>query len=354
MLCVRHTLGAVFRPLSVRLFSRISFPHRLPLRPSFLFRRSLSTEATQSDTIFDVTESDFEKMVLQSDKPVVLQASASWCQPCHQLRPVLVKAVQKYEGKVKLARMDIDQCRSLAEMLQIQSVPTVFGLSNGRLLDAFSGTVPESKVIEFVKGLHDNHYGENANNPNADGENSKSAKEYLRLGEAAGQRGDVKAAGECFTKVLSNEEWKESHAEALCGLAICALLEKNKELANELIASVKENHGDKLSLPSVSRVVARVEIASEMDDDDLKDIQTLKKNSMEAPNDVGIGLRLAKALFINGQVPEGIEECLRCVRVDRKYMENSPVRTLLRMLDALSPTDDVVKKARRKLSNYMF
>jgi hypothetical protein len=80
--------------------------------------------------------------------------------------------------------------------------------------------------------------------------------------------------------------------------AICALLENNKELANELIASVRANHEDKLSRPSVSRVVARVEIASEMDDNDVKDIEALKQNSLDRPNDVGIGLRLAKALFM--------------------------------------------------------
>jgi thioredoxin-like negative regulator of GroEL len=85
--------------------------------------RALSSEPVQSDTIFDVKESDFEQLVLHSEMPVVLQASASWCQPCRQLRPVLVKAVQKYEGKVKLARIDIDQCHSLAEMLQVRIHP---------------------------------------------------------------------------------------------------------------------------------------------------------------------------------------------------------------------------------------
>ena len=99
----------------------------------------------------------------------------------------------------------------------------MFGLSKGHVVEVFSGAVPESKVEEFVKGVYEAHYGKGAEDSNAaaeKGENVESAKELLRLGEAAGQKGDVGTAGECFTKILGKEEWKDSHADALCGLGM--------------------------------------------------------------------------------------------------------------------------------------
>src|SRR5262249_23467629 len=86
-------------------------------------------------------------------QPVIVDFWAPWCGPCKQLAPVLEKAVQQANGKVKLVKMNIDEHPQIPAQLGVQSIPAVFAFHRGQPVDGFLGNVPESQVKAFIERL---------------------------------------------------------------------------------------------------------------------------------------------------------------------------------------------------------
>jgi len=103
----------------------------------------------------DVTDATFERDVVQRSHqvPVVVDLWASWCGPCVTLGPILEKVVAETGGAVELAKVDVDANPAVATQFGVQSIPAVFALKDGQLVDQFIGALPESQVRLFVGGL---------------------------------------------------------------------------------------------------------------------------------------------------------------------------------------------------------
>jgi putative thioredoxin len=84
---------------------------------------------------------------------VVVDLWAEWCGPCKQLGPILDKVVGETGGRVVLAKVDVDANRKTADAFQVQSIPAVYALRDGKVVDGFVGAQPESAVREFVERL---------------------------------------------------------------------------------------------------------------------------------------------------------------------------------------------------------
>ena len=94
--------------------------------------------ARKEDVVFEVTASNVQKIVLESPVPVLLDVYADWCGPCKQLGPVLESAAVKGGGLFRLAKVNSDQERAVAEALGVQGLPTVFAVSKGKVMDRYS------------------------------------------------------------------------------------------------------------------------------------------------------------------------------------------------------------------------
>ncbi len=105
--------------------------------------------------IIDVTDATFEVEVLQRsmNTPVVVDLWAEWCGPCKTLTPILEKVIGETNGRVVLAKVDVDANPQVSQAFQVQSIPSVFAIDNGQVVGNFMGAKPEAEVRTFVGEL---------------------------------------------------------------------------------------------------------------------------------------------------------------------------------------------------------
>ena len=112
----------------------------------------MQTSAADPSLSFDVSDADFEVAVIERSLqvPVLLDCWAPWCGPCKTLKPLLEKLVQAYGGQFVLAKLNSDECPGVAQALQLRSIPHVFLIKGGQLVDQFTGALPEGQLRAFL------------------------------------------------------------------------------------------------------------------------------------------------------------------------------------------------------------
>jgi thioredoxin 1 len=100
------------------------------------------------DTLMHVNEADFDKEVLKSEQPVLVEFGATWCQPCKMLEPVLVRLGQEWAGKMRIATVDVDESVNLTMQMQVMGVPTVILFVKGQAVARFSGYLSRERILE--------------------------------------------------------------------------------------------------------------------------------------------------------------------------------------------------------------
>jgi len=108
-----------------------------------------------TNVVFDATDQTFQADVIERSKSVVVVVDlwAEWCGPCKTLGPILERVVAATGGKVVLAKVDVDANPAVARAFQVQSIPAVYALRNGQVIDTFTGALPEHQVSQWVAGL---------------------------------------------------------------------------------------------------------------------------------------------------------------------------------------------------------
>ncbi|MEM1334339.1 MAG: tetratricopeptide repeat protein [Actinomycetota bacterium] len=106
-------------------------------------------------TVIDVTDATFQTEVLDrsAQTPVVVDLWAEWCGPCKTLGPILERVIGATNGAIALAKIDIEANPSIAQAFKVQSIPAVYAMRDGAVVDGFMGAYPESAVQEFVDKL---------------------------------------------------------------------------------------------------------------------------------------------------------------------------------------------------------
>ena len=99
----------------------------------------------------EVNDSNFEEVVLKSEKPVIVDFWAEWCGPCRMIAPFMEEIAKEYEGRVVVAKCDVDNSVSVASKFGIRNIPTVLFFKNGKVADKQVGAVPK---INFINKLN--------------------------------------------------------------------------------------------------------------------------------------------------------------------------------------------------------
>jgi putative thioredoxin len=270
--------------------------------------------------------------------PVIVDFWATWCGPCKTLTPILESVVAKAGGAVRLVKIDVDKNPDLSAQLRIQSIPTVFAFRNGQPIDAFQGALPESEVQAWVDKLIAEHGGSGEPSPVDQG---------LAAAAEAFEAGDIAGAGALFAQVLNQDE---QNTKALAGMARCYLRADKIDKAREIVDQIAEElRGD----DDIHAVISAVELA-EAGSSAAGETESLRARLADDPTDLQTRFDLAVAVYGGGDAEAAIEELVEVIRRNRAWNEGAAQQQLLKIFEALGPTDPVTISGRRKLSSILF
>jgi putative thioredoxin len=284
--------------------------------------------------IVDISQDQFVDQVIEKSKitPVIVDFWAPWCGPCKQLTPILENLVNKKNGKIILAKINVDENQGIAGQLNIQSIPTVYGFVNGKPIDAFQGAQPESKIEEMINKLIDATPGnevpkliEEADNLFKDQKFEESQKIYETL--IGMDPGNPKVIG---------------------GLLRCLVQLKKYDDAQEMMESLDDETLKDEEILKIKKLLSNLDVDAYGNIEELKLLVTNDPNNKEKRFD------LAKKYLSLNETELGFNELLVIFEKDPKWNDEAAKKKLLEFFDLLGFNDPNVLEARKKLSSLMF
>ena len=267
--------------------------------------------------VFDATEATFEALVLQRSLqvPVLVDFWADWCGPCKQLSPVLERLATEAGGAWVLAKVDVDSNQALSGQLQIQSIPTVLLALGGRLIQGFTGALPERDLRAFLEQVL--AAAQQAGLPGAAAAPGAAApagpplEPELVEAERAMSDGDDAAALAAYDALLLR---RPADPEALVGRAWAALLQRTADV----------------------------------------DPQQALVRAESAPDDVTAQTAAADVEVLSERIDAALDRLVGLVRRTSGDERDAARAHLVGLFEVLDPEDPRVVAGRRSLANALF
>ena len=103
--------------------------------------------------VIEVTDANFDEIVVNSDKPVIVDFWAEWCGPCRMVGPIVAEMSDDYEGKAVMTKLDVDSNPGVATKYGIRNIPTMLFFKNGEIADKQVGAVPKKVLSQKLDAL---------------------------------------------------------------------------------------------------------------------------------------------------------------------------------------------------------
>ena len=293
----------------------------------------------KNSVIIEVITENFMTDVIEQSKeiPVIVDFWAPWCEPCKQLTPIIEKIIKEKNGKVILAKMNIDESPEVAQQLKIQSIPAVMAFNDGQPIDGFIGVQSEKSIIEFVNKIS------SLKNSSTIDENILAGKKYM-------DENDIETAALVFSEILKIEP---DNISAKSLLARCLIKSDQLDDAEKIIDSLPvdaENNQDYISARSELEIFKNAKNNPISD----KEEEELRNNIYKEPENYQLRLDLSKILIAKGENEEAINQLLEIIEVNPKWNDGEARKQLIEIFNILGNENILVTEGRKKLSSMLF
>ena len=285
--------------------------------------------------VIDINQDQFLEEVVEKSKttPVLVDFWAPWCGPCKQLTPVLEKLVNSKNGKIILAKVNVDENQGIAAQLKIQSIPTVYGFVDGKPVDAFQGAQPESQIEKMIEKLIEATPG-------------NEVPKLIEEAESFFKDQKFDEALQIYENLISLDP---GNPKCISGM-LRSLMQLNRyQDASEILESLDEKTLKDQEVQKIKKLIINMNSSSEG-----KTVQELKSILSNDENNHDVRFELAEKYFSQNQSAEAFQELLNIFDYDAKWKDEAAKKKLLQYFDLLGFTDPNVIEARKKLSSLMF
>lgn len=286
--------------------------------------------AEKSPWIVDTSEATFQQDVVDRslEVPVVIDFWAAWCQPCRLLGPILEKLADEYQGRFVLVKADVDQMPGVAGSLGVQSIPAVFAVREGQIVDQFLGLLPEPQIRAWIDRLL----------PTA-AENMSDEAEMLEVVNPA----------EAEAKYRKAIEMQPADTKARLGLARVLLsqnqLDEARTILDELASTdLLGTEGERL----------RAELELRAQEKEIGGVEQARATAAAEPDNLERQLNLAKALTVDSQFQEAMDLALSLVEKDRAGVGEEARKLMVQIFHLLGPESPIANEYRRKLTMLLY
>ena len=285
--------------------------------------------------VIDINQDQFLEEVVEKSKttPVIVDFWAPWCGPCKQLTPTLENVVNRKNGKVILVKINVDENQGIASQLNIQSIPTVYGFVDGKPLDAFQGSQPESKVEAMIDKMIE----------------ATPGNEIPKLIEEADKLFSSQKFEESLKLFESLVGMDPGNPKIIAGMLRCLIQLKQLDNASEMFNSLDEKILKDVEIVKIKKLLD----TTNKEDGEILDEKLVQKVN-DDPKNMELRFKLANSYLSLSETEKGFNELLKIFEQNPNWNEEAAKKKLLEFFDLLGFNDPNVVEARKKLSSMMF